>query len=136
MAERIEVPNRRAHVTQKARIGGGRVVYVSVGGGEIPSEVFIRIKGPEVSAELVCLHDVIARLMSLMIQEGIPLASIAERLHGTRYAPAGPVEGDDRIKMCDGVMDYIGRHLLIYYCQRDDLAHAPAGRAPEEGGAL
>lgn len=135
MAERMEVPNRRAHVTQKARIAGRRVVYLSVGGGAVPNEVFIRIKGPEVSAELVCLHDVIARLISLMIQEGIPLESIAERLHGTRCEPAGPVEGDARIKMCDGLMDYIGRHLLVWYCRRDDLAHVAAS-VPEEGGAL
>lgn len=136
MAERIEVPNRRPHLTQKVRIAGSRVVYLSVGGGAVPSEVFIRIKGVEVSAELVCLHDVIARLVSMMIQEGIPLEAIAERLHGTRCAPAGPVEGDARIKFCDGLMDYIGRHLLVYYCRRDDLAHVAAGPVPEEGGSL
>jgi ribonucleoside-diphosphate reductase alpha chain len=119
---RTELPSRRRHITQKARIGPQRVLYLSVDDEQTPHELFLRIKG-ESGAEKVCCYDVIARLVSLALQEGVPLERIAERLRGTRSEPAGPVQGDALIKFCDGTMDYIGRHLLVYYCGRTDLAH-------------
>lgn len=89
---------------------------------ESPNELFLRIRG-ETGSEKVACYDIIARLISLALQEGIAIEEIAARLHGTRMEPAGPVVGDDRIKMCDGTLDYVGRHLLVNYCKRDDLAH-------------
>jgi ribonucleoside-diphosphate reductase alpha chain len=91
-----------------------------------PSEIFIRIRG-EAGSEKVTCYDVIARLISLAIQEGIAIEAIAERLHGTRMEPSGPVDGDARIKFCDGTLDYVGRHLLVNYCGRDELAHVKKG---------
>lgn len=119
---RKQLPSRRKHITQRVRIGNKRVLYLSVDDEKNPSELFIRIRG-ETGSEKVCLYDVIARLMSLALQEGIAIEHIAERLVGTRMEPAGPVEGDAHIKMCDGTVDYIGRHLLVTFCGRDDLAH-------------
>lgn len=119
---RKTLPSRRNHITQRVRIGGKRTLYLSVDNETEPSEIFIRIRG-ETGSEKVACYDVIARLISLAIQEGVLLASIAERLLATKMEPAGPVQGDDRIKMCDGTLDYIGRHLLVMYCGREDLAH-------------
>lgn len=119
---RKTLPSRRNHITQRVRIGGKRTLYLSVDNETEPSEIFIRIRG-ETGSEKVACYDVIARLISLAIQEGVPLESIAERLLATKMEPAGPVHGDDRIKMCDGSLDYIGRHLLVYYAGREDLAH-------------
>lgn len=119
---RKKLPSRRDHITQRVRIGGKRTLYLSVDNEETPSEIFIRIRG-ETGSEKVCLYDVIARLISLAMQEGMQLEAIAERLLATRMEPAGPVEGDDHIKFCDGTLDYIGRHLLIRYCGRTELAH-------------
>jgi ribonucleoside-diphosphate reductase alpha chain len=113
---------RRAHITQKVRIGGTRTLYLAVDNETAPLELFLRIKGDE-DGEKVLLYDVIARLVSLALQEGIAIAEIAGRLHGTRCHPAGPVELHDRIKFCDGTIDFIGRHLLVTYCKREDLAH-------------
>lgn len=119
---RKKLPDRRDHITQRVRIGGKRTLYLSVDNETEPSEIFIRIRG-ETGSEKVACYDVIARLISLAIQEGVPLASIAERLLATKMEPAGLVQGDDRIKMCDGTLDYIGRHILVMYCGREDLAH-------------
>ena len=119
---RKTLPSRRNHITQRVKIGGKRTLYLSVDNDTEPSEIFIRIRG-ETGSEKVACYDVIARLISLAIQEGVPLAAIAERLLATKMEPAGPVQGDDRIKMCDGTLDYIGRHLLVMYCGREDLAH-------------
>lgn len=119
---RKKLPSRRNHITQRVRIGGKRTLYLSVDDEENPSEIFLRIRG-ETGSEKTCCYDVIARLISLAIQEGVPIADIAERLHGTRTEPAGPVDGDDQIKFCDGTIDYIGRHLLVRFAGREDLAH-------------
>lgn len=119
---RKKLPNRRNHITQRVRIGGKRTLYLSVDDETTPSEIFIRIRG-ETGDEKVCLYDVIARLISLAIQEGIALEAVAERLLGTRMEPAGPVVGDESIKFCDGTLDFVGRHLLLYYCGRTELAH-------------
>jgi hypothetical protein len=36
----------------------------------------------------------------------------------------GPVTGLDRIKHCTSLPDLIGRHLLIEYSGREELAHS------------
>lgn len=119
---RKKLQARRNHITQRVRIGNKRTLYLSVDDEKEPSEIFLRIRG-ETGDEKTACFDVIARLISLAIQQGIPIADIAERLHGTRMEPAGPVVGDEYIRFCDGTLDYVGRHLLVNYCGRDDLAH-------------
>mgnify|MGYP003436106908 FL=1 len=114
--------DRRSGMTRRVKVAGKRTLYLSVDDETNPSEVFLRIRG-EAGSEKVACYDIIARLMSLALQEGIPMADIAERLYGTRMEPAGPVSGDGQIKMCDGTGDYIGRHLLANFCGRTDLAH-------------
>jgi len=115
------MPSRRGHITQKATIANRRTVYLSVDDVVKPNEVFLRVKG-NANSELICCFDVIARLISLCLQAGIDLPLVVGRLHGTRSEPAGAVVGDDRVKFCDGTLDYVGKHLLIQYCGRDDLA--------------
>jgi len=119
---RKKLPDRRSHVTQRVRIGGKRTLYLSVDDDVSPNEIFLRIRG-EAGSEKVCLYDVIARLVSLAMQEGIAIEAIAERLYGTKMDPSGPVTGDDQIKMCSGSLDYVGRWLLVNCCGRDEVAH-------------
>ncbi len=40
-----------------------------------------------------------------------------------RFEPAGPVLDHSRIKFCTSIPDFIGRHLLVECCGREDLAH-------------
>ena len=125
---RKALPSRRNHITQRVRIGGKRILYLSVDNDESPNEIFIRIRG-DAGSEKVCLYDVVARLISLALQEGIAIESIAERLLATRMDPSGPVEGDEYVKFCDGTADFIGRYLLIRYCGRNELAHVKKEQA-------
>jgi hypothetical protein len=74
--------------------------------------------------ELVSCYDVIARLISLGWQYGVPVEAVGQMLLGTRFEPAGPVSGHARMKFCSSVTDAIARHLLIEFCGREDLAHA------------
>ena len=54
------------------KIAGQRTLYLSVHDDTRPAEIFLRVKGPDCSSELIGLYDVIARLMSLVLQYGAP----------------------------------------------------------------
>jgi ribonucleoside-diphosphate reductase alpha chain len=125
MSQRLNLPSRRKHTTQKVRIAGQRTLYISVHNDPCPAEVFLRLKGPDCSSELIGLYDVIARLMSVALQYGAPLEKVGDLLAGAKFEPCGPVSGHDRLKYCSSVPDVIGRHLLVAYCGRTELAHTP-----------
>ncbi len=74
MSTRLSVPARMDHITQKIRIAGQPTLSISVHGDQQPAEIFLRVKGPDCSSELIGLYDVIARLMSLALQYGAPWA--------------------------------------------------------------
>lgn len=114
MTERRELPPRREHVTTKLRILGPqpRTVYVTVHDDPEPGEVFLRVRGANLPDEVIALYDVLARMMSLALQYGAPLAKIGAMLDGVQASPAGPVQGDDRIRFCRSLPDLIGRYLL------------------------
>ncbi len=120
---RRELPSRREAITQKVHIGTQRTVYVSVHDDPQPAELFCRIKGVGCTTEVTALYDILARLASLALQYGAPLAKVADMLHQTKFEPCGPVMDHSRIKFCTSIPDFIGRHLLIEFCGREDLAH-------------
>lgn len=122
-ADRRALPARRNHITQKVKIAGQRTLYISVHDDDHPAELFLRLKGRDCSSELIGLYDVIARLASIALQHGAPLAKVGDLLTGAKFEPAGPVSGHDRIRYCTSLPDLIGRHLLIEYCGREDLGH-------------
>lgn len=132
MNQRLALPTRRPHTTQKVKIAGQRTLYISVHDDARPAEIFLRVKGADCSSELVGLYDVMARLMSLALQYGAPLEKLGDLLAGAKFEPCGPVSGHDRLKHCSSLPDLIGRHLLVEYCGRHEVAHVPALAATEE----
>lgn len=132
MTQRLALPNRRGHTTQKVKVAGQRTLYIAVHDDTQPAEIFLRVKGPDCSSELIGLYDVIARLMSLALQYGAPLAKVGDLLAGAKFAPCGPVSGHDRIKHCSSLPDLIGRHLLVEYCGRHELGHVLVAAGMED----
>jgi hypothetical protein len=122
---RRALPPRRNHITQKVRIADLRTLYIAVHDDEHPAEIYLRVKGPDCTSELIGLYDVVARLMSIALQYGAPLEKIGELLAGAKFAPCGPIVGHDYIKYCTSLPDLIGRHLLVEYCGRHELGHIP-----------
>lgn len=123
MSPRLTLSPRRNHITQKVKIAGQRTLYISVHDNGQPAEIFLRLKGPDCSAELIGLYDVIARLASIALQHGASLEKVGDLLRGAQFAPSGPVSGHEHIKHCLSIPDIIGRHLLVEFCGRNDLAH-------------
>lgn len=130
---RRELPNRRNHRTQKVRIAGQRTAYISVQDDPNPAELFIRVRGLDCTSEVVGLYDIVGRLASLALQYGAPLEKVGAMLLGSKFEPAGPVTLHPRIKNCTSLPDLIGRHLLVEFCERTDLAHVPEPEPNEEG---
>ncbi len=125
MTQRVTLPARRNSITQNVRIAGQRTLYISVHDDPSPAEIFLRVKGSDCTPEIIALYDVIARLMSVTLQYGASLEKLGDLLSGAKFGPCGPVSGHDRLKHCSSLPDLIGRHLLVEYCRRDDLAHVP-----------
>jgi hypothetical protein len=55
MNSRLVLPDRRNHLTQKACIGSHRTLYLTVHDDPNPAEVFLRVKGPDVTNETIAL---------------------------------------------------------------------------------
>lgn len=73
-----------------------------------PAEVFLHVaqSGSFVSG----LLDAVACQTSIMLQHGIPLATIAAKMIDTRFEPNG-FTGDTRVPQCTSILDYVYRWL-------------------------
>ena len=79
----VLLPARRHHTTQKVKIAGPRTLYISVHNKPHPKELFLRVKGLDVTSKTVG----IARLMSLALQS--PLETVGDLLADAKCAPCG-----------------------------------------------
>lgn len=116
------LPNKRECTTHRAKVGPVKL-YVTVGfydDGRV-GELFLALE--KTGSERRWLMDETARLASKLLQHGMPVEELGEMWLGTKSELGGPVQGDDRIKNCTSLLDYVARHLLVHYCDREDLAH-------------
>ncbi len=121
---RQRLPNRRRSYTQKAKVGGHNV-YLHTGeyaDGNL-GEIFIDMH--KEGAAFRSLMNNFAMAVSLGLQHGVPLDEFVEAFTFTRFEPNGVVIGNDAIKNCTSILDYIFRELAVSYLGRDDLAHVP-----------
>ncbi len=133
-AHREKLPGRRKGYTQKASVGGHKV-YLRTGEYEDGrlGEIFLDMhkEGPAFRS----LVNNFAVAVSLGLQYGVPLEEYVEAFTFTRFEPAGPVQGNEAIRMATSVLDYVFRELAISYLGRADLAHAtPADLLPDALG--
>jgi ribonucleoside-diphosphate reductase alpha chain len=122
---RERLPQRRKGYTQKAVVGGHKV-YLRTGeydDGRI-GEIFLEMH--KEGAAFRSLMNNFAIAISIGLQYGVPLEEFVEAFTFTRFDPAGPVEGNDAIKMATSILDYVFRELAISYLGREDLAHVQA----------
>lgn len=117
------LPWRREHgFGQKVKIGNQSVhVRVHEYPDGRPAEVFMTLS--HAGSDVRAWADVAMMGWSFALQYGMPVEEAVDNLVLTKFMPAGPVEGHDRIKMASSVADYLGRELGIVYCGRDDLGH-------------
>ena len=119
---RERLPDRRTGYTQKAVVGGHKV-YLHTGeykDGRI-GEIFIDMH--KEGAAFRSLMNNFAIAISVGLQYGVPLEEYVDAFTFVRFDPAGPVQGNDRIKNATSILDYVFRELAISYLGRNDLAH-------------
>jgi len=116
------LPHRRELVRQAVKIAGVRV-YLDTGfyeDGRV-GEIFLAVE--RTGSELRWFYDEAARSNSKLLQWGAPLEEVIDGWVGSKGAPYGPVQGDERIKYCSSILDWAGRYLGVYYGGREDLSH-------------
>ncbi|HTM20440.1 MAG TPA: vitamin B12-dependent ribonucleotide reductase, partial [Kofleriaceae bacterium] len=130
-AIRYKLPEERASLTHKFSIGGHEG-YVTVGlyDDGTPGEIFVRM-AKEGSA-IAGLMDSFATSVSLALQHGVPLATLSEKLKGTRFEPSG-FTGNPDIPIATSIMDYLFRWLAKKFLEE---APHPAARVKPVVGQL
>jgi len=118
---------------------GGHVMYFHVGRYEDGRVGEIFLKLAKEGSALNALGDALTQVVSVALQHGVPLDTLARIFEGTRFEPAGLVRGSrplptsDPIHFATSPLDLLGRELLRHYCA--EPAQAPAPRqeaAPQE----
>ncbi len=118
-----ELPPRRRGYTQKATVGGHKL-YLRTGeydDGRL-GEIFVALN--KESAAFRGLMDCFAIAVSLGLQHGVPLARFTHAFTGTKFAPAGFVEGDASVPAATSLVDYLFRNLAASYL--GETAQQPA----------
>lgn len=64
-----------------------------------------------------------AKSVSLGLKHGTPLKEYVEEFTFTKFDPQGMVQGDQAVKSCTSIVDYLFRHLAFEYLDRTDLVH-------------
>lgn len=122
VGKRRKLSNRRKGYTQKSTVGGHKV-YLRTGEYENGAlgEIFIDMH--KEGASFGAMMNNFAIAVSLGLQYGVPLDVFVEAFVGTRFEPAGMVQGNGTIKNSSSILDYIFRELAVSYLEREDLAN-------------
>ena len=114
--ERERLPEKRKSVTFELKIDKS-VVQFTIGLYEDgrPGEIFIDMHKTGTAAR--AWLGASAKLMSLMLQYGIPLHELVDAMVGHRSEPFGdvPVEGHPLVKTTCGVLDAIVRIMAMEF---------------------
>ena len=129
---RTKLPDRRKGYIQKAGVGGHKV-YIHTGEYEDGAlgEIFIDMH--KEGAAFRSLMNNFAIAISIGLQYGVPLDEFVDAYVFTRFEPAGPVTGNDRVRSATSILDYIFRELAISYLDRKDLANADPAALNADG---
>jgi hypothetical protein len=96
MNNRLAIPACRNHITQKIKIASQHTRYASVHDDPRPAEVFLRLEGPDCSSELIGPYEIIARLMSIAVQNEPPPAKVGDLIRQAQSVPYRPESVQDR----------------------------------------
>lgn len=114
---RRKLPDTRNAIAHKFSVAGFEG-YLHVGLYEdgTPGEIFIKISKQGSTVAGLC--DTIAILLSMCLQSGVPVASLADKLRGMSFDPRGFTHNPD-IRTATSLVDYIGRFLELKYGPKD-----------------
>jgi ribonucleoside-diphosphate reductase alpha chain len=127
---RRRLPDERRSITHKFRVEE-QEGYLTVGLFEdgSPGEVFITIS--KEGSTIRGLMDSLAVMMSLALQYGVPLESLAAKFKNVRFEPHG-FTSNPEIPQASSLVDYVFRWLELKFADRgtrkSELGTRPKGR--------
>lgn len=116
---RTKLPDERPSITHKFSIGNHEG-YLTVGlypDSKKPGETFITIakEGSTISG----LFDVIATLVSMCLQSGIPLKTLVRKFKDLRFEPSG-ITSNSEIPFAKSFIDYIFKYIGHRFLSEND----------------
>lgn len=108
--KRHRMPDRYETTRQGVKIGG-RTLYVDVGKDSDGVMRVLFIDTYKTGTEQRALMEVVSRMISLGLQYDVPLEKITHMLRGTKFKPAGIVQGDSKVRFASSPLDYVAKHL-------------------------
>ena len=122
MNEQKKLPRPSSGLTFKVRIANNAIFLRT---GEYPDgtlgEIFIDMY--KEGAGYKAILGSFSTTISWLLQYGVPLEKLLDKFQYTRFEPAGVVTGDEEIKMCTSILDYVFRRLAITYLKRYELGN-------------
>jgi len=108
-AQRRKLSDERKSITHKFAIGGHEgYIIVGMYRDGMPGEIFIKMA--KEGSTLSGFMDGLALAISIGLQYGVPLKTIADKLTNTRFEPSGYTENPS-IRYATSVLDYMARWL-------------------------
>jgi len=117
-AYRKKLPETRQSITHKFDIQGLKG-YITCGmyeSGEL-GEIFVRTQ--KQGTTIQGLMDGFATSISLGLQYGVPLETLAEKFIGSKFEPAGFTKNED-IRIAHSIIDYIFRWIRLQFIDSDE----------------
>jgi ribonucleoside-diphosphate reductase alpha chain len=116
---RRRLPQTRASETHKFSIAGheGYLTYGMFENGDL-GEIFIRMS--KQGSTLAGLLDTFAIAISIALQYGVPMKTLAEKFSYGRFEPSGYTKNPD-IGVATSITDYVFRYLALRFLKGDDL---------------
>jgi ribonucleoside-diphosphate reductase alpha chain len=126
LSRRRQLPFKRGGYTQKVMINGQKL-FLHVGEYEDGTlgEIFVDMS--KEGAALGGMLNAFCIAVSIGLQHGVPLERFVNLFTFQTFSPNGMVMGDERVKNCTSIIDYVFRHLAVNYLGRNDLAHTDPG---------
>lgn len=115
---RERLPDERKSITHHFSVGGHEG-YITIGfypDGR-PGEVYLCMA--KEGSTLAGFMDGVAILISILLQHGVPLAAIVDKLKGTSFEPSG-VTTNSKVPMATSIFDYLGRWLESRFLPKED----------------
>lgn len=131
---RRRLPATRPSETHKFSIAGheGYLTYSTYENGDL-AEIFIRMS--KQGSTLAGLLDSFAISISIALQHGVPLKTLARKFVYGRFEPAGYTE-NPAIQVATSITDYIFRYLALRFLGQDDLDELGVKAPPKEMEAM
>lgn len=128
---RRRLPQTRQSETHKFSIAGheGYLTYGMFENGDL-GEIFIRMS--KQGSTLAGLLDTFAIAISIALQYGVPMKTLAEKFSYGRFEPAGYTKNPD-IGVATSITDYVFRYLALRFLKGEDLDELGIKGAAKEG---